>query len=78
MLAASTQFGWAAALEIWGNLYEPMISAIKEEPQIEVLACQLSALNEALEVLEEKGLNDQVLTACTEVVSEVLGDYEER
>lgn len=65
-------------MEIWGNIYEPMISAIKEEPQLEVLACQLSALNEALEVLEEKGLNDSVLTSCTEVAAEVLGDYEER
>lgn len=55
-----------------------MIKAIKEEPELEVLACQLSALNESLEVLEEKGLNEQVLELCTDLVREVLGDYEER
>lgn len=67
-----------AAQELWKHVYAGMFKAIKEEGDLEVLSYQLSAIHECLEAMEDKGINEEVVTLSTECLAEVLSEYDQR
>lgn len=75
---AEAPYGPEAAMMHWNTMSPILLSQIKQEMELDVLSHQLCALKTCLPVMEEAIFTPEFLERLTDMLDEILGDFEER